>query len=197
MTLLDQALEFTLAEEGGWSDVAGDRGGKTNWGITIGVYLGLGKDAEVLGFPADLDGDGDVDGDDLKLLTKEQAEQIYALRYDQMDKLGNCDPRIKIKHFDIGVNCGLTSANKILQKSVNRCFGNFLDVDGLIGKRTVSGISGCNQDALLQAICDEQLSHYEAIVRHNPEQIKFLGTEEHPKGWRKRAARKPEMLYGL
>jgi lysozyme family protein len=197
MDLLDAALEYTLREEGGWSNVKGDKGGATNWGITIGVFLSCGKDSDVLGFPADLDGDDDVDADDLKLLTKEQAKEIYRLKYDQMDKLGECDPRIKIKHFDIGVNCGTHTANKILQRAINRVFGPYLDVDGQIGMKSVRGISGCNPDALLTGLCAEQLAHYEAIVEHDPTQAKFLGTEDKPKGWRNRAARKPEVTGGL
>lgn len=196
MNLLDAAISFTLEEEGGWSNVKGDHGGSTNWGITIGVFLGLGKEKDQLDLPADLDGDGDVDVTDLSLLTEDQAREIYRLKYDQMDLLGDVDPNIKIKHFDCGVNCGLSAANKILQRAVNRVLGNFLAIDGQIGKRTVAGISGCRPDSLLQAFCDEQLAYYEAIVEHHPEQIKFLGTVEKPKGWRNRAARKPEFGCG-
>lgn len=197
MKLLDIGIDYVLEEEGGWSNVKGDKGGPTNFGITIGVFKGLGRDAAALGFCPDIDGDGDIDQEDLANITKDQAREIYRLKYDQMDDLGDCDMRIKIKHFDIGVNCGLSAANKILQRAVNRCFGNFLEVDGIIGQRTRAGISGCRQEFLLQALCDEQLAHYEAIVRHDPEQIKFLGTESKPKGWRKRAARKPELWYGV
>ena len=41
--MLDQALEWLLEEEGGWSDHPADRGGKTMYGVTQGTYTAWRK----------------------------------------------------------------------------------------------------------------------------------------------------------
>lgn len=58
--------------EGGWSDHKNDRGGKTNMGITLVTWKSCGYDK---------DGDGDIDADDLRLITPEDVFNIFKKYY--------------------------------------------------------------------------------------------------------------------
>lgn len=50
--------------EGGWSDHKNDKGGKTNMGITLSTWKSCGYDK---------DGDGDIDADDLRIITPDDV----------------------------------------------------------------------------------------------------------------------------
>ena len=175
LTLLDKALAFTLGNEGGYSNNPVDPGGATNFGIiqrTLDRWNGIHPE---LGFPANV-----------RTLTQAQAELIYRLDYWRWDDL--TAPAVAIKLFDIGVNAGLATAVKLLQKAVNTLVNPPpLAVDGQLGPMTLAAANAQTPSALLEAICEVQADYYNAIVARNPSQAAFI------KGWLKRAAMKPEV----
>jgi len=65
------AVEVVLAHEGGLSEHPNDPGGVTHWGISLAWLRRLGL-AE-----GDIDGDGDVDADDVRALPRERAIELY------------------------------------------------------------------------------------------------------------------------
>ncbi|HJV48064.1 MAG TPA: glycosyl hydrolase 108 family protein [Geothrix sp.] len=177
-SVLEEALAFTLGNEGGYTNHPADPGGATNFGIiqrNLDAWNALHSD---LGFPTDV-----------KDLTQSQAEAIYRADYWRWDAIA--DPTIAIKLFDIGVNCGTGTSIKLLQKALNLLVTPPIAVDGQLGPATLSAANAQSPGALIQAICQTQRDYYQAIVDRNPSQSVFL------KGWLNRAARIPEVPHGV
>ncbi|MEI6901359.1 MAG: glycosyl hydrolase 108 family protein, partial [Bacteroidota bacterium] len=61
-----------LQYEGGFVNDPLDKGGATNMGVTIATWQKVGYDK---------DGDGDIDIDDIRLLSKEDAIIVLKLNY--------------------------------------------------------------------------------------------------------------------
>ena len=94
----EACMAETAKWEGGWSDHAADRGGKTNWGITQAT---LGR---ALGRPAS--------AAEIRALTKEQAKGIYKrIFWDGIG--GDAMPKgVDLACFDWGVNSGESRGKK-------------------------------------------------------------------------------------
>lgn len=105
-TNCDEAIKFTLKEEGGYGNDSRDPGGPTNYGITIAdvrKYVKPGATAQ-----------------DVKNLTQAQAISIYRNKYWKTPYY-DCDtlaPGVDLAVFDFGVNSGPSRAKKFLDKAV-------------------------------------------------------------------------------
>ena len=98
----------------------------------------------------DLDGDGDTDRDDLRLLTIDQAADIFLEHYFRKPRIAELatryphrGTRLRASVFDMTVNAGANGV-RILQKLVNRCSSPSVSFkikpDGKIGRRTIAAV---------------------------------------------------------
>ncbi len=116
-----------VAREGGYVNDPDDPGGATKYGVTIHTMRRLGLD---------LDGDGDVDEADVKILTKVKAVSIFVEHYFRKPRIDQLPEVLHATVFDMYVNAGV-NAVKILQ----RLLGDMripVKVDGVIGRQTIA-----------------------------------------------------------
>ena len=91
------AVQITLGHEGGYDDNPNDTGGETNFGIT----------------------QADMPGQDMKLLTVQQAVAYYAEHYWKSLFGQISDQDVLNKLFDMGVLFGVGEAAYLLQRALN------------------------------------------------------------------------------
>lgn len=140
-----------------------DPGGLTKYGITLKSFHGMGS-------INDFDGDGDVDGDDLRMLDEPTAKTRYRAHYWRFD--GIRDMRVAAKVFDLAVNLGPVRAVEYLQQACN-VEGYKLTVDGALGPFSLEAVNKASQDAILSHLCAFQRAHYCAWIARKPEREKF------------------------
>ena len=157
-----------LKREGGYVNHPADKGGPTNFGITLATLKAWRKKT--------------VTATDVKNMTVTEAKQIYKANY--WDKL-NLDKvsylNIAAIAFDQAVNRGPKPAGKAIQSSVNvikKATGQtLLVVDGDIGPKSLNGITrldGYQAERVCAEMIKEAQLNYVSIVRRNPSQIVFL-----------------------
>ncbi len=165
------AVSIVLLHEGGLSNDKEDRGGDTNFGISL-RYL---RDIKI-----DVDGDGDIDGQDIRKLTRQEAIFIYKKywwdKYKYND-ISNLDIATKI--FDLSVNMGGIEIHKIVQRALN-VIGSPVTIDGILGNKTFYAINNSNSTKLLIAIRGQSKIFYINLIKTHP---KYNGFKE---GWLRR-----------
>ena len=153
------AVEKTLKVEGVYSNDPNDAGGPTNFGITLKILQGLGKHG-------DLNHDDSVDIEDVKFMTKQDAINIYKELYWKGDNI--LSQHIAEKNFDMGVNIGVVSAAKLLQKAL-LTLGHIIEIDGHLGPKTMDAINTVDETSLMTQLCTLQESYYWDITQANIE----------------------------
>jgi lysozyme family protein len=177
--MFEIAIEHVLKNEGGYINHKADPGGATKYGVSLRFMKGLG-------LYGDFNGDGKVNGEDVKIMSLRDAKEIYRrmwwdkYRYGEIQNL-----EIATKILDMSVNIGSYNAHKIVQKSLNS-MGAKLTVDGVIGSKTISTLNSCSdQDTLMIRIIVSLSEYYIKLYREDEKnRIYFI------KGWLKRAFRK-------
>lgn len=167
-----QIIPIILKHEGGLTEDPADRGGITNYGISLRFAQGT-KDKALL----DVDKDGDIDRDDIKKLTKDQAIKVYKKHFwDKMKLDDEPSDKVALILFDAAVNHGVGGASTLTQKALVD-LGFSLSVDGIIGPKTTAALRATNPDRFVNAFLNVREKYYRRIVEKNPSQKVFL------KGW--------------
>lgn len=172
-----------VVREAGYVDDPDDRGGPTKYGVTIHTMRRLGLD---------LDGDGDVDAADVKLLTVGQAVDIFVTHYFQKTGLAQLPKPLQPSAFDMEVNAG-SNAIRILQKMLNQIpdTGPQISVDGACGPSTGKKAAKAFNSLgtlLVDAYGIERRDYYYSLADVSPSQRKYARRRDGGKGgWIARA----------
>jgi lysozyme family protein len=184
MEIFLEALQFTMTNEGYYSENDNDSGGPTKYGISQSLLYDLFARGEKW---VDLNNDGKIDKKDTLLINKEIAEKIYYDCFWENTLLPAIKSKaIAIKLFDASVNIGKYRSAILAQKAVNYYYGNDqIRVDGFLGIHTISSINNINSGIFLDLFIKRQEVFYKNIVEYNPSQQVFLN------GWLERSKRLP------
>lgn len=176
----DIAVQHVLKHEGGFVHHPADPGGATNMGVSL-------RFLENDGLYFDNDGDGDMDADDIALMTEEQAIEVYLEKFWKKEYENLHEPAVAIKLFDMAVNMGHKQATKIFQRACNDC-GPIVDVDGYIGQQTIHAANCSSPECLLREMVKHQKRFYEKLIEKKPSLAAFAH------GWNNRADFKPQII---
>lgn len=157
---------FILSFEGGFVNHPNDTGKETNKGVTIATWKKQGYDK---------DGDGDIDVDDLKLISDEDAVNVilrphYWNRW-KADQIKSQSLANILVDWVWGSGA---SGIKIPQQLLG------VTADGIVGPKTLSALNSQKPEAFFNLIKNRREQFFNTIVKNNPSQKAFL------KGWLRR-----------
>ncbi len=179
------AHAFTRTWEGGLVDHPADPGGITNYGISLRFLRDLGHD---------IDGDGDVDADDVRALTPETAAALFREYFWTRPNLDDFPCLTACAHYDASVNMGIGQAVKCLQQACNFYSGDCLTADGRLGPKTrarVAEIARVGDLTLAFRCVAVRKGFYLGLARKKPSLNVFL------RGWLNRCAALENHLHAL
>lgn len=168
---IDSLIDAVLVREGGYGNDPADRGGETNFGITVAVARAQGYAGPMRDLP------------------RATARAIYARLYwtvPRFDAVAARAPTIGAELFDTGVNMGTATAAAFLQRALNALNRGATDypdmpVDGRIGDASLAALSafllrrGSGGEAvLLKAIQALRGARYVALAEERPGDEAFL-----------------------
>lgn len=167
---IESLLDGLLRREGGYVDHPADRGGKTNWGITLAVA----REAGFMG--------------DMRDLPRDVAKAIYRRRYWEQpgfDKVAALSLPLAEELFDTGANMGPAVAAGFLQRALNafnRGGRDWADivVDRRIGPATLEAVrrlidvrGAAGARVLVRAMNALQGARYVELTEQRPENKAF------------------------
>ena len=161
-----KSIDPLLMNEGGLTVNAADAGGTTNFGISQRMLSKWQATGKYLGI-------------DIRLMTREQAVQIYREQYWEFDRL--VDQPVATKLLDMKVNMGPEWAFTLLQRGLVSRWKYKLPLSGKLDDATLAATNAVHEEDLLNELRAQSVLHYAGIANSNPSQKQFL------MGWVRRA----------
>lgn len=186
---LQKILEQITGVEGGFVNDPVDPGGATQWGVS----LRFAKEINL-----DLNHDGVVDVEDIKLITRDLAESLFLDHFVRRPKIDTLRMELVAQMADFAVNSGPPRAIITLQEVLNKVREAapdlklpYLDDDGVIGGETrrAAGIAQAAMGPFLgNALADAREAYLRGLAERDPKKQKYIVAHDGgPGGWITRA----------
>ncbi|MEI7661526.1 MAG: glycosyl hydrolase 108 family protein [Bacteroidota bacterium] len=151
--------------EGGFVDDPLDHGGATNMGVTLSTWRQVGYDK---------DGDGNIDAEDMKLLTRDDATVVLKKFYWDRWKADHIQNQsvanILVDWVWASGKWGIIIPQRILQ----------VEDDGIVGDHTIQALNDADQQDFFDQVMEARTTFIDDIISREPAQERFR------KGWMNR-----------
>lgn len=153
--------------EGGFVNDPLDKGGATNMGVTIATWKLVGYDK---------DKDGDIDKEDIRLLSKEDFKFVLKKYWNKWlaDQITNQSiANILVDWYWASGKWGIVIPQRLMG----------ITQDGIVGEQTIKKLNALiekDAESLFYEIYNARETFFDNIVKNNPSQKKFI------KGWKNR-----------
>lgn len=166
MAQFTEALNKTIASEGGYVNDPSDPGGETYKGVARNMWskwpgwtiIDIAKRQP--NFPANLDTNAEL---------QQEIAFFYQVNFwDKMNGDAIADQAIANSIFDFAVNAGIKTSVTLAQMAID------VIPDGILGPKTIEKLNDFNVDHFMAEFTVAKIARYVAIIRKRPASRKYL-----------------------
>ena len=159
MAEFNTAIDYVLANEGGYVSNPNDNGGATNFGVTIPMLTRYRKKP--------------VNYADIQSLSQIEAKRLYELFFWDRLHISGLKQPIATAILDTAINQGQATAIKLAQ----HCLGSTIFPDGILGPESLDALDKVNPEMFIYSYVSLLQDRYVDFCVNATNQIVFL------KGW--------------
>ena len=144
--------------EGGYQKLANDSGNYNSKHELVGTNHGIAATfyETIIGYPPS--------EADMRAITKATALQLFKHYFWDKIKADQINSQAVAETFaDMAINSSPKRATKIMQKTLNNYFGKNLQVDGIVGNKTLAAINSVDSEQLFDYYNIERENYYRSL----------------------------------